>query len=330
MRTSQDSGRLVAAIVVGSSAATAIVAFGYAGAPVRIVGVTEIALAVWSVVATERRALASARSALDDAHDELLRASNLESIGQLAAGVAHEINTPIQYVGDNIAFLRGAFTDLIDAAAGSSADLEFLRAEVPMALEQSATGVARVAEIVRALKGAAHPGTDGFVPTDINQLVSETTLVARGEWKRVADVELDLYPHLPEVECVRGQIGQVLLNMIVNSTHSVAARREVDASTEGRIRIATAVLGECVTITVEDNGGGVPDDIADRIFDPFFTTKAVGAGTGQGLAICHTVVYQRHGGTIDVAASASGGALFTIHLPVRQHSTNVSTIASAA
>ena len=322
MRSLSESRRhqLIVGVLIASLGALALVDFMPVYRSVRV-GLTLVVLCCWAIADWEKRNMANQLEDLRAAVGRDLRSRNFEAIGQLAAGVAHEINTPVQYVGDNINFLSGAFTDLIGAVDPTeSDDLDFLRTEVPIALEQSAAGVARVAEIVRALKSAAHPGTDGVVPTDINQLISETSLVARGEWKRVAQLELDLDPSLPDVECMRGEIGQVMLNLIVNSAHAVAARRAIamDHGTPfgGRITITSRAVGESIMIAVDDNGIGVPDALVRKIFDPYFTTKAVGTGSGQGLAISHTVVYEHHGGSIDVARNRDGGARFTIHLPI--------------
>jgi C4-dicarboxylate-specific signal transduction histidine kinase len=324
---------LAAAVALGRRAQDALLGAAIGAGP-----------AWWAARRSHARTRVALRQ-LEQAHAELLAARPLESIGRLAAGVAHEINTPIQYVGDNIGFLTGAFSDLIVAldvaraehlvdACGTAAgvpaspgsapmaagptddDIDFLRGEVPQALQQSATGVARVAEIVLALKGAAHPG-DGVSAVELNQLVSETTVVARGEWKRVAQLELELDPALPVIEGRRGELGQVLLNLVVNAAHAVAARREHEEGFVGRIRIATRAEGASVVVTVDDNGDGVTPDVAARVFEPFFTTKAAGQGTGQGLAIVATIVRDHHGGSIELRRSELGGASFVIHLPVR-------------
>lgn len=264
-----------------------------------------------------------------------LHAQKMESIGQLSSGIAHEINTPIQYVGDNLRFLAEAGADLMKLAeagrvlaesAGEAGrafreiadaiDLEFLASEAPSAAEQALEGVARVARIVGAMKEFAHPDAESIGPCDCNQLVESTTVVARNEYKYVADLELDLDSSLPPVLCNGGSINQVLLNLLVNAAHAIGG--VVGASGDrGTITIATQAVsaGDRVRITVADTGTGVPAEIRDRIFDPFFTTKDVGKGTGQGLALAHNVVVAQHHGTISIEDNQPRGARFVIELP---------------
>lgn len=273
--------------------------------------------------------------------NQLVQAQKLESIGQLAAGVAHEINTPMQYVADNIRFLNesfegllkviAAYTDatsapdddglrqrLVDAAAvAADADLAFLRAEVPTALTQSIEGVAHIADIVRAMKGFSHPGSEAKEPSDLNNAIESTVVVCRHKWKYVADVQLDLLPGLPKVPCYLGEFNQVILNLIVNAADAIADVVGDGSERRGSIRIATRRDGEHAVITVVDSGAGIPDEIKNRIFDPFFTTKGVGKGTGQGLAICHNTVVTRHAGAIAVESTPGVGTSFTIRLPLQ-------------
>lgn len=254
--------------------------------------------------------------------------TRLEAIGQLAAGVAHEINTPIQYVADNTTFLAESFHELIQALDGlteiaraanpapveaflAEADLDFLRAEIPGALDQAADGLARVAEIVRAMKEFSHPGTE-LGATDLNSAVEGTVTVSRSEWKFVADVELDLDPALPAVLCHEGQIKQVVLNLVVNAAHAIADSSDGE---KGTITIQTAAGTDEATIRICDTGCGMPAEVQQRIFEPFFTTKEVGRGTGQGLAMAHKTIVQGHGGTIEVSSTPGEGTTFTLTLP---------------
>lgn len=278
---------------------------------------------------------------------ELAQAQKLESIGQLAAGIAHEINTPTQFVGDNIRFLSDSFTDigrvieqyerLLSAAktgdcphdlietceaANVGADLAYLVDEIPKALLQSAEGIDRVAKIVRAMKEFAHPGADDKVPADINKAIESTVTVARNEWKYVADLETKLDPALPLVPCLVGEFNQVVLNMIVNATHAIADAVR-GTGKKGTITISTARAGEFAEIRIADSGTGIPDSIRSKIFDPFFTTKDVGKGTGQGLAIARSVVVNKHGGTIVVESEMGKGTTFLIRLPFNASSGNV-------
>ncbi|MEO8464028.1 MAG: ATP-binding protein [Gammaproteobacteria bacterium] len=269
---------------------------------------------------------------------ELRLAQKLEAIGQLAAGVAHEINTPAQYVSDNVTFLSEAFGDLLPvlkSVAGlrktgqaatpaqvdelynlaKAADLDYLVTELPTALQQTAAGVEQVKKIVKAMKEFSHPADD-LKAIDLNHVIETTITVAKNEWKYVADVALDLAADLPAVACNPSEIQQVLLNLIVNAAHAISDVVGRDGKTKGEIRISTRADGADVVIAVADTGGGIPAAILDKIYDPFFTTKAVGKGTGQGLAIAHRIVRERHRGTIDCESKVGEGTRFTIRLPV--------------
>jgi PAS domain S-box-containing protein len=269
---------------------------------------------------------------------ELRVAQKLESVGRLAAGIAHEINTPIQYVGDGVAFLQSAQADLerllevyraafkrlaaeespaavIESVekAQATADLEFLRIEVPKAFDRTLQGVERVAAIVRAMKEFAHPDANEHSPADLNHAIETTLIVAHNEYKYTATVETKLTP-LPEVMCNVGELNQVFLNLIVNAAHAIQESGK-DATT-GRITIATARSRDNVVISVTDNGCGIPDENLEKVFDPFFTTKEVGRGTGQGLAIARSIVSEKHGGSIDVHSTVGVGTRFVVRLPI--------------
>lgn len=262
----------------------------------------------------------------------------LESVGQLAAGIAHEINTPIQYVGHSIHFLREAFDDMsallvnykelrlcvqdIDCAsqaisaideAEDEADLELLEEEIPGAIERAIEGVERVANIVGAMKRFAHPGAASFAPANINEAVKTTLTVANNELRYIANVNQQL-GSIPAVECDLGDINQVLLNLIVNAAHAIQEKSDE----KGTITIRTRQQGERVRVEISDTGNGIPADIAENIFDPFFTTKEVGKGTGQGLAIAHAIVCEEHGGTLTFESDQGKGTTFFIELPLRQ------------
>lgn len=270
----------------------------------------------------------------------LRQAQKLESVGRLAAGMAHEINTPMQYVADNTRFLRGAFEDLtgildqcarltcavesdqpvesllkeLDASL-ARADMAFLNEEITSSLDQSLEGINRVQTIVRTMKEFAHPGGAGRTLVSLNDAVSTTVKVARSEWKPVADVELELDPACPQLLCVLGELNQALLNLIVNAAQAIADVVHDGANGKGVIRIATGSDGETAEIRISDTGGGIPAEVRSRIFDPFFTTKEVGKGTGQGLAIARSVIVERHGGSIDVETEVGRGTTFVLRLP---------------
>jgi signal transduction histidine kinase len=273
----------------------------------------------------------------DIAEMELRQAQKLESVGRLAAGIAHEINTPIQFVGDNTRFLQTSLMDLqslirkihdlnaddaltraeISAEIGrleSQLDCAYLLEEIPKALSQTLEGVDRVVSIVRAMKEFAHPDSKEMVSADINRALLNTLTVARNELKYVADIETS-FGDLPPVVCSIGDINQVFLNLLVNSAHAIA---DVVQGTgkKGTIRVHTQAEGSTVLITISDTGGGIPEAIYERIFDPFFTTKEVGRGTGQGLAIARSVVVDRHRGKLTFESKPGKGTTFYVRLPV--------------
>jgi PAS domain S-box-containing protein len=256
---------------------------------------------------------------------ELRLAQKLEAIGRLASGVAHEINTPIQFVSDSVTFMKESFADLAKvieayqagiprgAEVAADVDLAYLLNELPKASERAMEGVARVAGIVRAMKEFSHPSTDSRSSADINQALQATVAVGRNEIKYHATVEFRC-ASLPLVSCNIGELNQVFLNLLVNAAHAIEASGK-DVTT-GRIVITTALVGAEVLISFEDNGCGIEPGHRDKIFDPFFTTKEVGKGTGQGLAISRAIVVDRHEGAIDVANVVGGGTRFTIRLPL--------------
>lgn len=267
------------------------------------------------------------------------QAQKLESIGQLAAGIAHEINTPIQYVGDNTRFLQDSFHDLIRLfekykklleasnswnvkdplisdieAMAEEIDIEYLIEEIPQAVHQSLDGINRVANIVRAMKEFAHPGVEEKTFIDVNKAIENTVIVARNEWKYVAEMITDFDSSLPLVPCLPGDFNQVILNMIVNASHAIA---DVNGSgNKGVIKICTSHSDDCAEIRISDTGTGIPDAAISKIFDPFFTTKEVGKGTGQGLAISYDVIVKKHGGTITFDTKIGKGTTFIIRFPI--------------
>jgi signal transduction histidine kinase len=265
---------------------------------------------------------------------DLLQAQKLESIGQLSAGIAHEINTPAQFIGDNIRFLQETVGDVLRAAerngvspvAGATAqsdvttgaalqDFDYLKEEIPKAIQQSLDGVERISRIVSAMKEFSHPAID-LTPYDLNRAILSTITVTSNEWKYVAEVETDLDPQLPPVVVMPGAFNQVILNMLVNAAHAVGAVVAENPGSKGLIRISTCTALDSVEIRIQDSGCGIPEQFRHRIFDPFFTTKEVGKGTGQGLAIAHDVIVKKHHGAIEVESEPGAGSTFTIRLPL--------------
>ena len=264
----------------------------------------------------------------DRLEDNLRQAQKLEAIGQLAAGIAHEINTPTQYVGDNLRFLKESFGELDSLlgqlvefgggparAALSEADFDYLKEEIPRALNQSLEGVDRVAKIVRAMKEFSHPAREKTA-TDLNRAIQSTITVASNEWKYVADIEMDLDANMPSVHCSPAEFNQVVLNIVVNAAHAISDVVGDGGKGKGKIRVKTRPEGEWAVIEISDTGAGMPAHVQQRIFEPFFTTKEVGKGTGQGLAIAHNVIVDKHGGTIKVSSAPGKGTTFTIRLPI--------------
>jgi two-component system, NtrC family, sensor kinase len=254
------------------------------------------------------------------AQHELRLAQKLEAVGHLAAGIAHEINTPVQYVGDSVQFLKSAFADMLDIVKTSDAtlysmdtDLDFLRVEVPAAIERVIEGLQRVTSIVHAMKEFAHSGGPGKQAADLNRALKATLQIARAEYRHVATIDLRC-GDIPEVLCNVGELSQAFLNLIVNAAHALADSGRNSAS--GWIKICTTFVDNSVELTFEDNGCGIPEDLVAKIYDPFFTTKEIGRGSGQGLAITRTIVVDKHGGSIGVVSSPSIGTCFTLRLPV--------------
>ncbi len=269
---------------------------------------------------------------------DLRHAQKLESIGQLAAGVAHEINTPIQFVGDILHFLGEAVDDLLRvidayevlrskvknttsplmraiAEAEREADLDYLRERAPKAAQRGVEGVRRVRDIVSALKTFSYP-SDSTGPVDIAHAIETTLAVTAHEYKYVADVETELEP-LPMVEGNATDIHQVFLNLVVNATHAIQDAKR-PAGTRGKITVRARRDEDAVVVSIGDDGCGIPPEVQTRIFDPFFTTKEVGRGTGQGLSIAHNVVVQRHGGRLTFETSPAG-TTFHVRLPIPAH-----------
>lgn len=267
---------------------------------------------------------------------ELQRAQKLEAIGQLAAGIAHEINTPMQFIGDNTRFVQQAW-NVIDGLvslvcslhdgtirngdlqkrleAFDFDDLQYLQREAPAAIEQSLDGVGRVSKIVHAMKEFSHPGCEEKQPTDINHAIETTLTVARNEWKYVADIETDFSSDVGLVPCHRGEFNQVILNLLVNAAHAIGEVVGDGSAGKGKITIRTRRDHEYIEIAIQDTGCGIPEAVRPHIFEPFFTTKEVGKGTGQGLTLAHAAIVKKHGGKIWFESEVGKGTTFSIRLP---------------
>jgi PAS domain S-box-containing protein len=278
---------------------------------------------------------------LQEKETQTALSQKMESIGQMASGIAHEINTPIQYVGDNLHYLQRAFTKVIDifeiqrsqldnlkhnhsdtdeeTSGVSPADLkkiDWYIDEVPVSIADALAGVERVRKIVLAMREFSHPSGNDKTFSDINNGIETTVTISRNEWKYVADMELQLAENLPLVSCYMDEINQVVLNMIVNAAHAIRDVVENNPEEKGKITIKTEHTEQTVLIYISDTGTGIPKNIRDRVFDPFFTTKGVGKGTGQGLFLAHNIIVNKHGGLITIESEEGKGTTFIIEIPI--------------
>jgi two-component system NtrC family sensor kinase len=288
-----------------------------------------------AAVATRTGQLAAANDRLakelawrDRVETDFRVSQRLEAVGQLAAGIAHEINNPLQYVGDHLEFVHDATIDLlglIDRIEAWSAapdgpgaaeqcglnavDLPYMKRELPDALAAIQGGVERIRSIVRAMKELSHPGTRNARAADINHAIESALEISASSYRAVAELDKQLAP-LPQVTCFIAELGQVFLNLIVNAAHAM------EGQSRGRLTVRSALDGDHIVISFGDTGGGIPPEIQQRIFDPFFTTKEVGRGTGQGLAIARAIVVDRHGGSLSFDSSPEDGTTFVIRIPI--------------
>ena len=269
----------------------------------------------------------------------------------MAAGIAHEINTPAQFIGDNIKYFQDAFVDInklfdsydvllaglsaielteqtkkdVDGIASCSdeIDLPFIREDIPVAISQALDGVSRIASIVKAMKEFSHPGTETKELVSLNKAIDSTLTVARNEWKYCAEISREFDQELPMVECHIGELNQVILNMIVNGAHAIEDQQKESGNTSlGCITIRTALEENLVVIQISDTGAGIEKENIKKIFEPFFTTKSVGKGSGQGLYIAYSVVVEKHNGEITVESEVGSGTTFTIKLPIKSEKKN--------
>ncbi len=268
----------------------------------------------------------------------IMQTQKMESIGQLAAGIAHEINTPMQFIGDNNSFLISVFDDIFEyiemlkrmvlkhdpnsmqeiEKLEEDYDMNFLKQETPEALFRTQSGVKRISKIVSAMKNFAHPSGKVKKLSDINQGIDVTITISKNEWKYLADIETNFDPNLPLISCYLDELNQVFLNMIVNAAHAIEEKQKLTGDTQkGIIRLSTSSDGDFVKIIISDSGVGIPEETKHKIFDPFFTTKEVGKGTGQGLSIAYDIIVNSHYGNIDIKSEPGEGASFIITLPIK-------------
>jgi PAS domain S-box-containing protein len=280
-----------------------------------------------------------------EVENQLHQSQKMEAIGRLAAGIAHEINTPTQFVSDNLFFLKGAFPELLDLlaiyrraletisktpgyetlvaniqTAEAHADIDYVASNGPSAFESSLEGLKRIANIVRAMKEFSHPDQREMAPANINSALDNTLTIARNEYKYVADVE-KTYGDLPPVLCHVGDLGQVFLNLLVNASHAIGDVMRTTGK-RGMIRVRTLTEPGFIRIEITDTGTGIPESAQEHIFEPFFTTKEVGKGTGQGLALAHNVIVKRHKGTLTFETGSGRGTTFIIRLPINESGTD--------
>jgi len=271
---------------------------------------------------------------------QLNQANKLESIGQLAAGIAHEINTPTQYVTDNTTFLANAFTTCVDIVQLcqvisnksvetinqedlrkiqillADSDIEFILEEIPTAITQSLEGLHRISTIVKAMKSFSHPSKGEMQLTNISEAIETTITVARNEWRYIAELVTQFDEELPQIMCIRDELNQVFLNIIVNATHAIEDKTKKSGQQDGKITILASKQNDHVIIKISDNGIGMTTEVKERIFDPFYTTKSVGKGTGQGLSMAYAVIVERHKGEIEAQSTVGEGTTFIISLPI--------------
>jgi PAS domain S-box-containing protein len=274
---------------------------------------------------------------------ELRAAQKLEAVGRLAAGIAHEINTPIQYIGDSAQYIATTLNELLHLhgkarellqrlatstgdssilgellAAEEAADLDYARTQGPRSVERIVDGVSRVARIVHAMKAFSHPGTDAPTPMDIVKMLEDTIVIAGHELRDIATAETD-FEKLPIVHCYPGDLNQAFLNLIVNAAHAIADR--VDKVAPGIVRVSAKADGSHVEIRIADNGCGMTPEVQARVFEPFFTTKQVGRGTGQGLSVVRAAI-DKHNGTVRFESKVAVGTTWIVRLPLVAPSPN--------
>jgi signal transduction histidine kinase len=295
---------------------------------------TACGAATWTAIAAQRE--------IADLKTQLRQARKLQTLGQLAAGIAHEINTPAQYIRDNTRFVEDAFDklqallaaclqfreaaqheavtqEIVEelAAATAQADLPFLMSEVPAAIDQSLDGIDRVARILHSLQEFAHPNGGQQGAVDLNRAVQSAAAICRSQWKQVAELVTDLDPRMPPLRCPPDDVHQILINLLINAAHAIEEKLGEAPTEKGTITVRTRRRDGWADIRVEDTGTGIPEEARQRVFDRFFTTKQPGRGTGQGLAIVRSLVVDQHGGTITFTTQLGRGTAFIVRIPIQ-------------
>ncbi|OIQ44950.1 MAG: histidine kinase [Gammaproteobacteria bacterium MedPE] len=271
---------------------------------------------------------------------QLRQSQKLESMGQLSAGIAHEINTPTQYVSDNIMFLNTAFENCLKIIEKAQVltnkqhteitqqeledihtifvenDIDFIISEIPLAVTQSIEGLQRVKKIIGAMKSFSHSNQGEMSRVNIVEAIESTIIISRSEWRYIAELKTQYAEELPYIKCLRDEFNQVILNFIVNAAHAIEEKYSNDSAELGQIYIEVSSEDDSITIIIKDDGIGMSSDVKEKIFSPFYTTKGVGKGTGQGLSLAYSVIVEKHKGSITVTSEPMMGTTFNIMLPV--------------
>ncbi len=282
----------------------------------------------------------------EDARRKLERTQMLQNLGKLTAGIAHEINTPIQFIGDNLQFISDSFTDILfllsdyeelinDVAktanlenhdkhiisAKEKVDIDFIAKEIPQAINQSIDGIKRVSTMISAMRDFSHIDERRFALADLNKTIKSTVVILRNEIKYVADVETELDENLPAIMCCIDEIQQVFLNLIINAAHSIKDVLQDDGG-RGLIKVSSKIQDQYAVFTITDTGKGISQELREKIFEPFFTTKGPGEGTGQGLSIVQAAIVEKHKGKLELESTVGVGTTFTIYIPIEGDSEN--------
>ena len=270
---------------------------------------------------------------------ELQNTQRLEAIGQLTAGIAHEINSPIHYISDNMAFIDNELTTIMPVAKEilkiqkkknvtkndinklkeklANIDIEFLSKELTKAVNENKKGLSEVSEMISAMKIYAHADNAHKLPIDINKTVNSIITVCKSEWKYITDIKTTFDPSMPIISCFVNDLQQAIMNIIINAVHAIEEQNEKIKRTKGQILIHTHLESDSILISIKDNGIGIPKKTYDKVFDPFFTTKQATQELGQGLAQAYTTIVDKHEGSLTFESEYGRGSTFFIRLPNR-------------